>query len=369
MKFRLLWPLLATLCATLVAATVVTASEHGATVSVDVLVDDLEHPWSLAFLPGGDLLITERAGSLRRLSQSDFGSRVITGTPDVVARGQGGLLDVAIDPDFQSNRLVYLCYSGEGDGGAGSEVVRGVLAGDRLTNLTSIFTAQPKTRGSSHYGCRLAFDAADHLFISLGDRGGFMDQAQVIDNHLGTIVRLRANGALPDDNPFIQGEAPEIYSYGHRNVQGMAIRPSDGSLWAHEHGPRGGDELNRVRPGVNYGWPAITYGINYDGRPISDQTEAPGLQQPVTFWDPSIAPSGMAFYAGDAFPEWSGDLLIGSLKFRHLRRLEMDGDEVVAEHELLRDRNRRIRDVRVGPDGLIYVLTDHRAGELLRLSP
>lgn len=340
------------------------------------LARGLEHPWGMAFLPeagpgGGGLLITERSGALRLYHDGKLQPQTIAGTPKVAARGQGGLLDVALHPDFAENRLVYLSYAGAADGKAGTEVARGRFDGTALRDLEVIFRAQPKTPGNAHYGSRLVFGKDGKLYVSLGDRRNYMREAQNRANHIGSIVRLNDDGSLPGDNPFIgdTGTRPEIFSFGHRNVQGMALRPGSDEIWAHEHGPRGGDELNFLKPGANYGWPAITYGVDYSGAVISDKTAAPGMEQPVVFWDPSIAPSGMAFYDGDAFPEWKGDLFIGALAHRHLRRLEMEGRQVVGQEALLRDLGQRIRDVRAGPDGNLYVLTDSSDGHLLRLEP
>jgi len=335
------------------------------------LAGGLDHPWSMAFLPDGGLLITERSGRLRLFKEGELQSAPIAGVPDVAARGQGGLLDVVLHPDFADNRLVYLSYAGSGGGGAGTEVARARFDGEKLENLEVIFRARPKTPGSAHYGSRLVFDRDGYLFISLGDRRSYMDEAQKLSSHLGSIIRLNDDGSLPGDNPFAgrDGALPEIYSYGHRNVQGITLHPTTGALWAHEHGPRGGDELNLLKAGANYGWPAITYGIDYSGAIISEKTAAPGMEQPVVYWVPSIAPSGMDFYDGDLFPEWQGDLFLGALAHRHLRRLEMDGEKVVAQEELLGDLGERIRDVRTGPDGYLYVLTDSANGRLLRLEP
>ena len=335
------------------------------------LADGLDHPWGLAFLPDGGILITEREGDLRLFQNGELRRDPIEGVPKVVARGQGGLLDVALHPNFAENRLVYLTYSGRGEGGIGTEVARGKFDGERLTDVEVIFRLDPKTSGGRHFGSRLVFAPDGTLYVGFGDRGNRMENAQKLSDHIGTVVRLHDDGRVPEDNPFVgqAGAKPEIFSYGHRNIQGMTLRPGTEVIWAHEHGPRGGDELNILKAGANYGWPAITYGIDYSGAIISDKTEAPGMEQPVDYWVPSIAPSGMAFYDGDKFPEWRGDLFIGALVLTHLRRLEMDGDRVAAQEKLLEDLDERIRDVRSGPDGYIYLLTDSSNGELLRLEP
>ena len=334
------------------------------------LAEGLNHPWGMAFLPDGAVLITERSGQLRLFRDGSLQAEAIQGTPEVFARGQGGLLDVAIHPDFAENRLVYLSYAGPGAGGASTEVARGRLDGMALQDVEVLFRAVPKSGGTGHFGSRLVCDRDGKLFISLGDRRQ-LREPQNLGNHIGTVVRLNDDGSVPEDNPFIgQADAlPEIFSYGHRNVQGMTLHPQSGEVWAHEHGPRGGDELNLLKAGANYGWPVITYGIDYSGAIISDKTEAPGMEQPVVYWDPSIAPSGLAIYDGDKFPQWQGDVFVGALAHLHLRRLEMEGDRVVDQESLLVDLGERIRDVRSGPDGYLYVLTDSSDGQLLRLEP
>lgn len=338
---------------------------------ITTVAAELDHPWGLAFLPNGDMLVTERSGQLRIIRNGILDPKPIDGVPVVYASGQGGLLDVALHPNFKSNRLVYFSYAARGAGGAGTEVARGRLVGNKLAAVEVIFRVSPKTSGSNHYGSRLLFVPDGTLFITTGDRYSFLEQAQDTGDHLGTIVRVRDDGSVPDDNPFVgrAGARPEIYSYGHRNVQGIALRPGDNAVWAHEHGPRGGDEVNILRPGANYGWPAITYGIDYSGAIISDKSAAPGMEQPVVYWDPSIAPSGMAFYDGDRFANWRGNLFVGALADTHLRRLELDGDRVVKQEVLLEKLDERIRDVRVGPDGFLYVLTDSSNGQVLRLEP
>ncbi len=353
------------------AAEVYQSEQHD--YGVVTVASGLAHPWGLAFLPGGEMLVTERDGRLRVVRDGELLPEPISGLPRMMVGGQGGLLDVALDPSFADNSLIYLTYAGGRPGNAGTEVARGRLDLDAmaLRDMETIFAVEPKTPGGAHYGGRLQFHPDGTLFVTLGDRYSYLDQAQSIENHIGTIVRINPDGSVPEDNPFVGRDdaKPEIYTYGNRNVQGIALRPGTTTIWAHEHGPRGGDELNILKPGANYGWPAITYGIDYSGAIISDKTEAPGMEQPVVYWDPSIAPSGMTFYNGDKFPQWRGDIFMGALAHRHLRRLEMDGDEVVAQEELLSDLGARIRDVVAGPDGLLYVLTDAANGRILRLEP
>jgi glucose/arabinose dehydrogenase len=331
----------------------------------------LEHPWGLAFLPDGRMLVTERPGRLRLVAPDGTLSAPLAGVPEVFARGQGGLLDVALDPDFASNRLVYLSFAEPGDGGAGTSVARGRLEGDALAATTVIFRQAPKLPGGPHFGSRLAFDRAGNLFVTVGDRMEWPN-VQRLDRGQGKVFRIRPDGGVPPDNPFVgrDGALPEVWSFGHRNSQGAAIHPQTGELWEIEHGPRGGDELNIVRAGKNYGWPEITLGINYDGNPIgTGKTHAPGMEQPIHWWIPSIAPSGMAFYTADRFPQWRGSLFVGALAHRKLVRLTLEGDRVVAEEHLLADEGKRIRDVQVGPDGYVYVLTDEDEGEILRVAP
>ncbi len=340
-------------------------------IDVTELAKGLDHPWSLAFLPDGSMLVTERSGQLRIVRSGALDEAPIGGVPKVRAAGQGGLLDVIVDPDFSTNQTIYLSYSGADGRKAGTEVVSAKFDGKTLTDVRRLFQADPKTSGGRHFGSRLVIDRDGFLFISLGDRGSHMEEAQNPANHIGSVIRINRDGSVPEDNPFVgdPGKKPEIWSYGHRNVQGMTLHPTTGTVWAHEHGPRGGDEVNVLKRGANFGWPAITYGVDYSGSVISDKTEAPGMEQPVTYWDPSIAPSGMAFYDGDQFSDWNGDLFVGALRGRHLRRIELDGERVVEQEELLKDLKERIRDVRSGPDGFLYLLTDSANGKVLRLSP
>lgn len=351
-------------------------SDHHAYVVVPV-AEPLEHPWSIAFLPGGDMLVTERPGRLRIVRDGVLLPDPVPGVPEVYARGQGGLLDVMPHPDFATNRLVYLSYSKPVDGGDNSTtaVIRGRLDNDRLVDVEEIFEAV--SRGRGHYGSRLAFDADGYLFVTVGDRQaaprGDLEThpAQDLSNHHGTINRLHDDGRVPADNPFVDsaGARPEIWSYGHRNPQGLAIHPETGDLWADEHGPQGGDELNLVLPGRNYGWPVIGYGVNYgSGSPIHESTHREGMEQPVHFWVPSIATSGLMIYTGDRFPAWRGNVFVGGLDGQQLARITLEGRRAVDEETLVR-RMGRIRDVRQGPDGYIYLATDEDDGAVLRLEP
>jgi glucose/arabinose dehydrogenase len=356
-------------------ATVAQASDEAisseqATFRVVPVVTGLEHPWGMAFLPGGEILITERPGRLRLVRDGGLEPAPIAGVPEVYASGQGGLLDVALDPGFASNRVIYLSYAASGEGGNSTRVARATLGEGRLEDLAVIFTAEPLVRASKHFGSRLAFDAEGHLFITVGERGQG-DRAQDLGQDNGKVIRLDPDGSVPEDNPFVgtAGARSEIFSYGHRNPQGMAIHPQTGVPWLNEHGARGGDEVNVVRPGVNYGWPVITYGIDYSGAPIGEGTHKEGMAQPIHYWVPSIAPGGMAFYDGAAFPEWRGDLFVGALKAELLVRLELDGERVVAEERLLDGALGRIRDIEVGPDEFLYLLTDEGDGGLYRLEP
>jgi glucose/arabinose dehydrogenase len=353
------------------AAEPVTSSEEHA-FRVTIVTRGLEHPWGLAFLPDGRRLVTERPGRLRLVAaDGTLDPRPVAGLPPMVAHGQGGLLDVALHPQFAENGLVYLSYAARGEGGIGTEVARGRLVEHRLEDVKVLFRQQPRSSGGRHFGSRLVFDRQGHLYITLGDRGE-QDRAQKLDDLAGKIVRLTADGQIPADNPFANrtGARPEIYSLGNRNVQGAALHPVTGELWAHEHGPQGGDELNVIRAGRNYGWPVITYGVEYViGTKIGEGTHKPGMEQPLHVWVPSIAPSGMAFYQGDRFPRWRGDLFVGALKDQMLVRLRFDGEKVVKEERLLEGKLGRIRDVRAGPDGYLYLLTDARDGVIARLEP
>jgi len=330
----------------------------------------LDHPWALAFLPDGRMLVTERAGRLRIISKEGRVGEALRNVPAAQAGGQGGMLDVILDMDFAGNRTIYFAYSERGQGGAGTAVARAVLEEDGLRDIKVIYRQLPKVRGSLQFGARIVQTPDHNLFVTLGDRY-LRDEAQNLNSGLGKIMRIRPDGSVPPDNPFVgkMGVQPEIWSYGHRSPEGAALNPASGAFWMHEHGAQGGDEINIIEPGKNYGWPVITWGIDYDGSKIGEGTAKAGMEQPIYYWVPSIAPSGMAFYTGDKFPGWNGNLFVGSLKFGRLVRLELEGDKVTHEERLLEEIGARIRDVRMGPDGLLYVLTDESDGRLLRLEP
>ena len=341
-------------------------------VRAETVAKGLEHPWALAFLPDGRILVTERPGRLRIVDRNGRLSQPLSGVPKVYAQGQGGLLDVAVDPKFAENRLVYLSFAEPGeDGNVGTAVARGRLGDTGLQDVRVIYRQQPKVEGGGHYGSRLVFRPDGTLFVTQGDRMNYRERAQNLSEGIGKIVRINPDGSIPKDNPFVgrSGVRPEIWSYGHRNAQAAALDPQTGRLWTVEHGARGGDELNHPEAGKNYGWPIITYGVDYSGAKIGEGAAKPGLEQPVYYWDPVIAPSGMAFYTGDAFPGWKGSILIGSLDPGRLVRLTMQNGKVAREERYLGDLDERIRDVQQGPDGLVYVVTDEDDGRLLRLRP
>ncbi len=340
-------------------------------VRTETVAEGLEHPWSLAFLPNGNMLVTERPGRLRRVDANGRVSKPFDGVPEVAAVGQGGLLDVAIAPDFETSRLIYFSYSEPRDGGNGTAVARARLNEDRLEDLSVVFRQQPAVDSPAHFGSRLVFSKGS-LFVTLGERGHkhFTIRAQDLETHFGKIVRIGLDGSVPADNPFVNvpGARPEVWSYGHRNVQGAALHPETGELWITEHGPKGGDELNFVRAGANYGWPLVTYGIAYNGERIGVGEERVGIEKPIKHWVPSIGTSGLAFYSGERFPRWRGNLFVGGL-YGVLVRLQLEQQRVVSEEILLRDLKERIRDVREGPDGYLYVLTDSPRGRVIRLTP
>ena len=339
---------------------------------VEILTDRLSNPWGMAFLPDGGIIVTERPGRIRIFRDGVLGEPV-SGVFEVGAQSQGGLLDIALSPDFAETGRLFLTFAETGPGGSATAVMsaRLTLSGDSgaLIDGRVIQRMQPYTQGNLQYGSRIAIADDGNLFVTMGDRG-VADRAQDVDDLAGKVLRIAPDGSAPPGNPFIGRDgADEVWSVGHRNGQGLAIRPTDGSLWVADHGAQGGDEVNRVEPGKNYGWPVISYGVNYSGAPIGIGTSAPGMEQPIHYWDPSIAPSGMAWVEGDLFPDWRGDLLVGALKFELLVHLTMDGDRVIGEERLFQGRFGRIRDVRIGPDGAIYLLTDERRGALIRITP
>lgn len=365
-----------------VSATPLTAQDTHQSAAHDfrvvTVVDGLDTPWSMAFLPGGDMLVTERPGRLRIVRDGRLLPSPVGGVPEVHARGQGGLLEVAAHPDFSSNRLVYLTYSKPLADGSTTAVIRGRFENDRLNDVEEIFEAE--SSGAGHYGSRLAFDGDGYLYITVGDRQapstGNLEAhpAQDLSNHHGVTIRLHDDGRVPADNPFVNqsGALPEIYSYGHRNAQGLAVHPGTGEVWLNEHGPQGGDEVNIVRAGANYGWPVVGYGVNYrSGSAIHEGTHRPGMEQPIHVWVPSIGVSGFAFYTGSEFPGWQGDAFVGGLSGGHLARLEIEDGEIVREEVLLPGIG-RVRDVRQGPDGYLYLAVEARDGVLtpiVRLEP
>jgi glucose/arabinose dehydrogenase len=346
----------------------------------EVLASGLDHPWALAFIDNGRMLVTERAGRLRLVPPGGEPGPPIEGLPKIAVGGQGGLLDVVADSDFARNRTIYFCFSEPAASGAGNSTAMASarLSADakRLEQVKVIFSQRPKTVSAMHFGCRIVENTDGTLFLTLGERFIRKEDAQKLDNHHGKIIRVRKDGSVPPDNPFAgkdqaqRGALPEIWSYGHRNPQGATLGP-DGRLWENEHGPQGGDEINRPEAGKNYGWPVITYGENYGGGPIGEGlTAKAGMEQPLHYWTPSIAPSGMTFLRSERYGKaWQGNLFVGSLKFKYLDRIELKDGKVTREEKLLQDMDQRIRDVREGPDGLLYVLTDESRGQLIRLLP
>jgi len=338
---------------------------------VQTIAKGLEHPWSLAFLPDKRMLVTERPGRLRLVGTDGRLSEALTGVPQLYASGQGGLLDVALSPAFDKDRLVYLSFAESGEGGAGTAVAHGRLAERGLENTQVIWRQQPKVSGPNHWGSRIVFRPDGTLFVTLGERFNYSESAQDLATTHGKIVRINPDGSAPRDNPFVNraGARPEIWSYGHRNVQAAALHPETGQLWTVEHGARGGDELNHPEAGKNYGWPVISYGVHYSYFKIGEGTAKEGMEQPVYYWDPVIAPSGMVFYTGDLFAGWKYNILIGSLTPGGLVRLVMKDGKVAQEERYLGDLRERIRDVRQAPDGSLYLLTDARNGQILRIAP
>ncbi len=345
---------------------------------VETVAAGLNIPWSIGFLPGGEMIVTERNGGSQglRIIEADGTLRAepVAGMPDdVVVNRQGGLFDAIPHPDFANNRLLYISYAQGTRQAHRTAMIRGRLSEDltRLEDVEELFAVNFDIATNRHHGGKILFDSHGYLWLSLGDGGDHYDEAQTPENHIGALIRLHDDGSVPADNPFVNGGgAPEVWSYGHRNIQGLDQHPLTGTVWSHEHGPRGGDEINiHLESGVNYGWPEITYGINYDGSIITEEREREGMEQPIWYWTPSIAASGMAFYTGDAFPHWQNDVFIGALAGMHVVRMETDGDRVIGRERLLEDLEERIRDVRNGPDGFLYITTDSDEGRVLRLVP
>ena len=350
------------------------SSKASTAMQVESIAGGLEHPWAVAPLPDGGFLVTERAGRLRRIAADGTLSAPLAGVPKVFAQGQGGLLDVVLAPDFATSKRIYFSYAEPGDGDtAGTATAYATLGDKAITDVRVFYRQQPKLEGGNHFGSRIAFDRAGHVYITQGDRFSYRMYAQQLDKLQGKLVRLNLDGSVPRDNPFAgrKDARPEIWSYGHRNMQGLAIDPRTGKLWESEHGPRGGDEINLPQPGANYGWPLVTYGIDYSGvkYPETIGTSAPGMEQPHHYWAKSPGISGLAFYTGHPESPWNDSLFVGSLAESNLIRLTLRGDEIVGKERLLTDLGARIRDVRVGADGKVYVLTDADDGKLLRLTP
>ena len=340
---------------------------------VQTVATGLVHPWALAFLPDGKMLVTERPGRMRIVTPEGQLSPPLKGVPDVWASGQGGLLDVVTDKGFAQNKTIYFCYAERTGGGGRTAVARAKLndGSGRLDELKIIFRQDGPLSSGNHYGCRIAQANDGNLFVALGDHYSARNEAQNLGNHIGKLIRITPDGTAPPDNPFVgrDGAKPEIWSFGHRNEQGLAINPATGDVWEIEHGPRGGDEVNVIGKGKNYGWPVIGYGVDYSGATIHETSARDGMEQPVKYWVPSIAPSGMAFYNGKLFPKWSGSLFSGALSGKMLVRLTLNGNSVTGEERLLQNLYERIRDVRQGPDGALWLLTDNSAGRILRVSP
>lgn len=346
--------------------TINTGQSH--TIKMEILVEGLVTPWSMAFLPDGRMLITERPGNLRIFADGKL-SDPVQGLPPIWANGQGGLLEVALHPDYELIGWIYLAYASSDDGETGNTAIgRGRLQGDKLVDFEQIFRGNPLTGTNYHFGSRIVFDDQNRLYFSIGDRGE-MHNAQKLNFHNGKLMRINDDGSIPADNPFVgQADAlPEIYNYGHRNIQGMAIHPETKQIWTHEHGPKGGDEINIEQPGANYGWPIVSFGINYDGSILTPDTTLPGITDPIHYWVPSIAPCGMCFVTSDRYPNWRNNILVTALAGQQIQRLVFEGEKVVETEKLFQDYS-RFRDIRQGPDGFLYVLAEEQ-GRLIRLVP
>ena len=354
------------LCLSLFLAGFVNATEY----VVETLADGLSHPWAMVFLPDGDMLVTERAGKLRRISKGRLQQESVANLPALYVAGQGGLLDIILDPEFADNQTLYLSFSSGTRSANALRVIRARLVGNSLKEIHPVFTAYPTKDTPHHFGGRLALLPDQTLLITVGEGFDDREKAQFLDNHLGKVVRIKTDGSIPSDNPFLaqDGALGEIWTYGHRNPQGLLVS-LDGTVWLHEHGPRGGDELNRIQPGKNYGWPAITHGLDYSGAYVSPYTEAPGMEQPVEYWVPSIAPAGFCEYQGDVFPAWKGNLFIAALAEKSVRRLVMEDGRVQSQAIMFTELKQRIREVQQGPDGYLYLLTDSEEGQVIKVTP
>lgn len=347
---------------------ILSSKEHD--FKLETIMEGFENPWAIDFLPDKKILLTERSGKLH-IIENGKSSNLVSGLPEIVAKGQGGLLDIALDPNYLKNHIIYLSYTGKGKGGIGTEVIKGKLVDKQLIDTKIIFKLLPKTNSGYHFGSRLMFTKDEKLLITLGDRGN-KKRAQDLTDHAGSLIRINKDGSIPKDNPFInkKGVRPEIYTYGSRNIQGIAIRPNTNEIWSVEHGPQGGDELNIMLAGANYGWPTITYGVNYvTGTKIGEGTHKENMEQPKHVWIPSIAPSSLLFYSGEQFPNWKNNIFVSSLAFGQLVRLKLEDDKVVIEERLVNDEVGRIREVQQGLDGYIYIITDEVNGKLMRLVP
>ncbi|HSC66809.1 MAG TPA: PQQ-dependent sugar dehydrogenase [Cellvibrio sp.] len=360
-------------CAPLASADTIKVKTATGNIQVKTIAEGLQNAWGMAFLPNGSMLVTERPGRMRIVSADGKLGEPLSGLPKIFAQGQGGLLDVVLAPDFATSKKIYFSYSEPGEGGRNSTAVSSAtLNGNKLENLTTVFSQKPKVDSGNHFGSRLVWAPDGTLFITLGDRYSEKDKAQTLDNHQGKVIRINADGSVPQDNPFVKtpGALPEIWSYGHRNMQGAALNPITKELWTGEHGPQGGDELNIDRAAKNYGWPVITYGENYGGGKIGEGTHKAGMEQPIYKWVPSIATAGFIFYTGDKFPQWKNNILLTSLREQTLVRLVVDGEKITKEERLLgKELGQRLRHVVQGPDGLVYLLTDESKSKIYQLSP
>jgi len=346
------------------------SSAQAAEYKIETVAEGLSYPWAIAFLPDGDMLVTERSGQLRRITGGELQQEPIGDFPDLHVDGQGGLLDILPDSEFATNHRLYLSYSTGSKSANALRVISARLEGNKLGSITTLFTASLTKDTPHHFGGRLAFMPDSTLLITVGEGFDYREKAQSLDNHFGKLIRINKDGTVPADNPFVDREhaLPEIWTWGHRNPQGLLVS-ADGTVWLHEHGPRGGDELNRIEPGKNYGWPAITHGVDYSGAYVSPFTEAEGMEQPVAYWTPSIAPSGFCEYQGDLFPQWQGNLFVAALAEKSVRRLVMENGKVKSQEIMFTELDQRIREVRAGPDGYLYLLTDSNEGKMLRISP